>query len=62
MECSTEVVVFVCAYKRGVAVPNEIQNDGHIQKRLQTSCTTSQRILNGHNAEYIPGITDEYNV
>ena len=31
MECSSEVVVFACAYKRGVAGPNEIQNGGQIQ-------------------------------
>ena len=33
MECSSEVVVFACAYKMGVAGPNEIQNGGQIQTK-----------------------------
>ena len=56
--------MFACAYKRGVAGPNEIQNGGQIQNDyIQTSCTTSQRITDimHSQSEYIPGVTDEYN-
>ena len=56
--------LFACAYKRGVAGPNEIQNGGQIQNDyIQTSCTTSQRItdITHSQSEYIPGVTDEYN-
>ena len=62
MECSSEVVVFACAYKRGVAGPNEIQNGGQIQTKT-TSCITSQRItdITHSQSEYILGVADEYN-
>ena len=36
MKCSSEVVVFACAYKRGVAGPNKIQNGGQIQNDYRT--------------------------
>ena len=57
MECSSDVVVFACAYKRAVAGPNEIQNGGEI------SCNTSQHItdITHLQSEYILGVVDEYN-
>ena len=64
MECSTEVVLFACAYKRGVDGPNEIQNGGQIQNDyIQFFCTTSHRItgIMHSQSKYIPGVTDEYN-
>ena len=62
MECSSEVVVFACVYKRGVAGPNEIQNGGKFKPR-ETFCITSQRItdITHSQNEYILGVADEYN-
>ena len=48
MECSSEVVVFACAYKRGVAGPNEIQNGGQIQTK--TNFLHYKPVCKGHNA------------
>ena len=48
MECSLEVVVFACAYKRGVARPNEIQNGGQIQTKR--NFLHFKPVYNGHNA------------
>ena len=47
MECSSEVV-FACAYKRGVAGPNVIQNGGQIQ--TTTNFLHYKPAYNGHNA------------
>ena len=64
MECSSEVVVFACAYKRGVARPNEIQNGGQIQ--TTTNFLLYKPAYNGHmithsQSEYILGVANEYN-
>ena len=59
--------MFACAYKRGVAGPNEIKNGGQIQNdyiHVYTNFLHYKPAYNGHNAlqsEYIPGVTDEYN-
>ena len=40
MEYVNRKSLFACAYKRGLAGPNEIQNGGQIQNDyIQTSCT-----------------------
>ena len=51
--------MFACAYKRGVAGPNEIQNDGQIQNddKLLARITDIMH----SQSKYIPGVTDEYN-
>ena len=40
--------MFACAYKRGVAGPNEIQNGGQIQTK--TNFLHYKPAYNGHNA------------
>ena len=61
MECSSEVVVFACAYKRGVTGQMRFKMAGKFKPR-ETSCITSQRItdLTHSQNEYKLGVADEY--
>ena len=54
MECSTEVVVFACAYKREMRFK--------MAGKFKTT-TTSHRITDimHSQSKYIPGVKDEYN-
>ena len=51
--------MFACAYKSGVAGPNEIQNGGQIQTK--TNFLHYKLAYNGYNALYILGVADAYN-
>ena len=59
MECSSEVIVFACAYIKGQM---RFKMAGKFKSK-ETSCTTSQRradIMHSQS-DYIPGVADEYN-
>ena len=55
--------MFACAYKRGVAGPNEVQNGGQIQTKRNFLHYGLQRItdITHSQSEYILGVADENN-